>query len=249
MSDLTRSYEKVYAHICVVVIALLSSIDKAEALERIDDVLKYVQKELDEASKKHPIPPSTPYHALNIRQIPQLSLRLKQTLLDLSPHGSEYWKYAASFSAPFKPDSVAQLFGTLKSLREEYENDFLSGFNEMIGAELFTGILEQAEYLLSQSYVRASAVVAGVALESHIRKLAEKNSIPITKDDGGHINAEFLNSELRKREIIDKTINKSITSWLGLRNDAAHPDKKEINEGLIEPMIVGIRVFIQQYPA
>ena len=226
----------------------MSSIDKAEALKRIDDVLKYVDKELSEAKRRKPTL-STVYHALTMRQIPQLSLRLKQILLDLSPHGSEYWKYAASFSAPFKPDSVAQLFGTLKSLREEYENDFLSGFNEMVDAELFTDILEQAEYLRSQGYVRASAVVSGVALESHLRKLAEKNSIPITKDDGEYVKSESLNGELRKKEVIDKTINKSITGWLGLRNDAAHPDSKEINEGLIEPMIAGIRVFIQQYPA
>ena len=227
---------------------MLPPIDKTEALKRIDGVLKYVEVELDQAVKNYPSQP-TPYHALNMRQIPQLSLRLKQTLLDLSPHGSEYWSYADSFSAPFKFDSVAQLFGTLKSLREEYANDFLGGFNEMVDAELFTDILEQAEYLLSQRYFRASAVVAGVSLESHLRKLAEKSSIPLTKDDGGYINAEYLNSELRKKEVIDKTINKSITGWLGLRNDAAHPDTKDINEGLIEPMIAGIRVFIQQYPA
>ena len=225
-----------------------SSIDKTEALKRIDNVIDYVTLESDEAIKNSPSV-FTPYHALNLRQIPQLSLRLKQTLLDMSPHGSEYWNYAVSFSSPFNFDSVAKLYGALKSLREEYANDFLGGFNEMLDAEIFTDILEQAEYLLSQDYVIASAVIAGVALESHLIKLAEKNLIAITKDDGGYINAEFLNGELRKKEIIDKTINKSITGWLGLRNDAAHPDTKDINEGLIEPMIAGIRVFIQQYPA
>ena len=225
-----------------------SSIDKTEALKRIDNVIDYVTLESDEAIKNSPSV-FTPYHALNLRQIPQLSLRLKQTLLDMSPHGSEYWNYAVSFSSPFNFDSVAKLYGALKSLREEYANDFLGGFNEMLDAEIFTDILEQAEYLLSQDYVIASAVIAGVALESHLIKLAEKNLIAITKDDGGYINAEFLNGELRKKEIIDKTINKSITGWLGLRNDAAHPGTKKQNDGLIEPMIAGIKIFIQQYPA
>ena len=95
----------------------------------------------------------------------------------------------------------------------------------------------------------ASGVVAGVALESHLRKLAEKNSIPIITDEWKYINADSLNGELRKKGILDKTLNKSITSWLGLRNDAAHPDAKEINEGLIESMIAGIKVFIEKFPA
>ena len=224
------------------------SIDTSKALKRIDSVIKYVDAEVDQANKNRPAV-SKSYYALNIRQIPQLCLRLKQTLLDMSPHGSEYWNYAASFSGPFRAISVGNLYGALKSLREDYANGFLSGFNEMVDAELFADILKQAEYLISQGYFRASAVVAGVALESHLRKLAEKNLISITKDDGGYINAEFLNGELRKKGIIDKTINKSITGWLGLRNDAAHPGTKKQNDGLIEPMIAGIKIFIQQYPA
>ena len=221
------------------------SIDKAEALKRIDSVLNYVKSELDPTIRSGNID----YSALNLRQVPQLSLRLKQTLLDLSPRGSEYWKYASSFSGLFTYQSVAQLFGTLKSLREDYANDFLSDFNEMVDAELFSDILEQAESLLSQSYFRASAVVAGVALESHLRKLAEKNSIPIKSDDGKYIKANSLNGALLKNNIIDKTMHNSVTSWLGLRNESAHPDSKEINDGLIDPMIAGIRVFIQKYPA
>lgn len=241
------------------------SIDKAEALKRIDTVLTYVEDILDGGARykdedlkeyykimKEENPfynVSLYFNVLNKRQVAQVSTRLKQTLFDMSPRGSEYWNYASSFVSPYTTDSAAQLYGALQGLREDYVNDFLKSFNEMVDAELFTDILEQAEYLRSQGYVRASAVVAGVALESHLRKLAEKNSIPITKDDGEYVKAESLNGELRKKEVIDKTINKSITGWLGLRNDAAHPDTKEINEGLIEPMIAGIRVFIQHYPA
>ena len=61
--------------------------------------------------------------------------------------------------------------------------------------------------------------------------------------------ADSLNGDLLKNQIIDKTMNKSITSWLGLRNDAAHPDAKQIDEGMIELMIAGIKVFIEKYPA
>ncbi len=52
-----------------------------------------------------------------------------------------------------------------------------------------------------------------------------------------------------KNEIVDDTIGKSITSWLGLRNDAAHPDAEEADARLVESMISEIRVFIEKYPA
>ena len=44
-------------------------------------------------------------------------------------------------------------------------------------------------------------------------------------------------------------MNKSITGWLGLRNDAAHPDAKQVDEGMIKLMIDGIKLFIEKYPA
>ncbi len=71
-------------------------------------------------------------------------------------------------------------------------------FSELIDAELFSDILDQAEYLLSHGYTRASAVVAGVALESHVRKLSEKNSIPFSVD-GKYVKAESLKNELIKK--------------------------------------------------
>ena len=66
---------------------------------------------------------------------------------------------------------------------------------------------------------------------------------------GKPVKADSFNKELNMNRTVYKTVSKSISSWLGLRNDAAHPDTKELNEGLIEPMIAGIKVFIQQYPA
>jgi hypothetical protein len=230
---------------------LSSSIDKAEALKRIDKILQYVednQKMLNEEIFKYPFDSDMQFYLEN-KAIVSMVLRLKQTIVDIAPKKSEYWSFANSVNKPFSINLIYELVGALQSLRNDYANNFLKNFNEMIDADLFSDILEQAEYLLSQDYVIASAVVAGVALESHLRKLAEKNSIPITTDDMKYIKADSLNGALLKSNVIDKTMHKIVTSWLGLRNGAAHPDPKEINYGLIEPMIAGIKVFIQQYPA
>lgn len=227
---------------------MTSRIVTEEALKRIDSVIGYVRKELDKAVKTLPQDASSKT-TFEMRKAPQLALRLKQTLLDMSYPESEYWSFAAMIEPPFGYISVTRLLGALEGLREDYADGFLRGFNELIDADLFEDILEQADYLRTQGYVRASAVVAGVALESHLRKLAEKNSIPIKNDKGKFVEAETLKNELYRTGIIDKTFNKSITAWLGLRNDAAHPEPKEINAGLLQPMISGIRILIEKYPA
>ncbi len=230
---------------------MLQSTDKNKALKRIDRVLEYINQYL--TAIKQQIDSTEKFSNVKDFLTEQvkvsLALRLKQTIKDIAPKNSEYWLYANSITEPYSSNMIYNLTGILYNLRDDCANDFLNSFKEMIDVEIFTDVLKQAEHLLSLNHFRAAAVVAGVALESHLRKLAEKNSIPITTNEGKYIKADSLNGELRKKEIIHSTINKSITSWLGLRNDAAHPDKKEINEGLLEPMIAGIRVFIEKYPA
>lgn len=228
-------------------IIMATSISKEQALKRINTVLYNARELTHNAIPLYEKNSSTKY-IIEAGLHSQLYVSLKQTILDLSLSNSEYRKIANSISPPFSMTKISYLIGALKSLKMDYENDFLTNINEMIDAELFTDILEQAEYLLSQNYIRASAVVAGVSLESHIRKLAVKNSIPIS-NDGKYKNADSLNNELYKNNIIDKTYSKSVTSWLGLRNDGAHPESKEIDGKNVKLMIDGIKLFIQKYPA
>ncbi len=228
--------------------ALISRIVTEEALKRIDSVLEDIRKESIKLNRTYRSSPAK-FKAYEVTQAPKLSLRLIQTIMDMSPRESAYWNFAYEIEPPFSALSVVQLYGILEALRKDYADGFLRGFNELIDADLFEDILEQADYLRTQGYVRASAVVAGVALESHLRKLAEKNSIPIKNDKGNFVKAETLKNELYRAGIIDTTSSKSVTYYLGLRNDAAHPDKEEIDGGLLEPMITGIRVLIEKYPA
>ena len=223
------------------------AISKELALKRIDTILNYIEEQIKDADaeykKNHFFNPLNGEALLS-----ELCLSLKQTIVDLSVNDSEYRKFTDPIIAPFSSNKMVELIGALKSLRKAYENDFLTNINEMIDAELFTDILEQAEYLLSQNYIRASSVVAGVALESHLRKLAEKNSISIS-DAGKYKNADSLNGELHRNNIIAKTDSKSVTSWLGLRNDAAHPDSKEMDGENVKLVIKWIKLFIKKYPA
>lgn len=221
-------------------------------LERIENVLNSAQDILQYAERREhgytTFSLQRALECLNDGEILHLCTRMKQTIIDVTTPDKEYHKNAIKINPDYTRKDVELLRGLLKALREDYAGDFMKNINELLDADLFSDILDQAAHLLSQGYGRASAVVAGVALESHLKKMCEKNSIE-TIGEKGYVKAENLKNELSKKKIIDGTFNKSITGWLDIRNKAAHPDPEGINGGLIEPMIMGIRNLIEKHPA
>ncbi len=114
---------------------------------------------------------------------------------------------------------------------------------------MFGDFLEMADHLLSGGFKDAAAVIAGSTLEGHLRQLAEKVGIPSTDAEGHPMKADRLNADLVKDGAYEKTDQKAITAWLGLRNDAAHGDYEKYEAGQVGPMIAGIRDFIRRKPA
>ena len=103
------------------------SIDKAEALKRIDEVIQYVNNTLNIANEeivKYPNDPKSKSYIEN-QAIVSLVLRLKQTIGDIAPKKSEYWLFANSINKPFSINQIFELFGALQSLRNDYANNFL----------------------------------------------------------------------------------------------------------------------------
>ena len=176
---------------------------------------------------------------------------LLQVIMDLSNKDSYYRQYTATLLNTQNWNTVGKLQGIAENLLRDYEKNYLFNIEETIDEYIFTDILEQAKYLLSNKLVRASAIIAGVALESHLRKLATKNNIPTIKDDGRYVKAEKLNEDLKGADVYDPTYLKFVTAWLDLRNKAAHPNDPEIDKkgDLVEAVISGIGTFILKFPA
>ena len=55
--------------------------------------------------------------------------------------------------------------GILRAAREDYANGYLFDIKQLIAAEVFDDLLEQAEHLLDAGYQEAAAVLAGAVLE------------------------------------------------------------------------------------
>jgi hypothetical protein len=95
-------------------------------------------------------------------------------------------------------DQVLQmrvLSGILSALRADYQADRLQSLRELIHADLFADLLEQADHLMEQGYKDAAAVTAGAVLEEHLRKLCDRYSVPtFTTDAAGQSRPKMLNA-------------------------------------------------------
>jgi hypothetical protein len=174
------------------------------------------------------------------------------TVQRLAPTGSPYRETIENAVTQWKSYNhliLPAALGALEALKADYEAGNLASLPELIHAELFADFLEMAEHLLGSGYKDAAAVIAGSTLEGHLRQLAAKTGSPSTDGDGRPLNANRLNADLAKVDAYDKTDQKSVTAWLGLRNDAAHGSYGSYEAGQVGPMIAGIRDFIRRRPA
>jgi hypothetical protein len=111
----------------------------------------------------------------------------------------------------------------------------------------------EVEFLLEQGHKDAAAVMCGSELEKHLRKLCVKNGVDVFLPPGGGDpqpkKAERLNAELAGINVYEKLDQKHITSWLDLRNKAAHGQYHEYNQEQVAQMIQGVREFLTRNPA
>jgi len=143
---------------------------------------------------------------------------------------------------------VPHIAGILASLRSAYESGYLATISELIHADLFSDFIEMAEYLISEGYKDPAAVIVGSVLEEHLRKLCGRHGIQISTA-GKPKKAEQLNSDLAAQSIYSKLDQKSVTTWLDLRNKAAHGRYIEYSKEQVELHLQGIQNFMSRVPA
>lgn len=121
--------------------------------------------------------------------------------------------------------------------QEDFEGGYLRSVRSLVEAEVFSSELDQARELLSAGYKSPAAVVAGVVLETHLRKLCEDKSIAIGKLDK-------MNADLCKAGVYNLLTQKRITAIADIRNNAAHGHPDKFNETDVSDMIAFVENFI-----
>jgi TPP-dependent indolepyruvate ferredoxin oxidoreductase alpha subunit len=106
-----------------------------------------------------------------------------------------------------------------------------------------------SKYLIDEKFKDPSAVMIGSVLEEHLRQLCYQNKITVETIKNEKLvpkKADLLNSELATATIYNKLDQKSITSWLDLRNKAAHGNYDEYTLEQVKIMYQGVKDFISR---
>ncbi len=168
-------------------------------------------------------------------------------ILNLYGEGHIFYKDFHKIVNRADPYDAERGRGILKSIKNEIEKGSLITLKEIVSAEIFSDFLEMADYLLKENYKDPAAVMIGSVLEEHLRQLCISNGIEIVDSHSGKsIKADKLNSELTSNSIYNKLDQKSITSWLDLRNKAAHGKYSEYNQQQVEFMMQSVTEFINR---
>lgn len=140
--------------------------------------------------------------------------------------------------------NIGLALGVLKSAREEYILGLAVDYQLSVSASVFSSILDEAEYLLSKGYLRASAVLAGAALEEGLKSRARAVGLEITK-------RETLDPVIDKLKQVDVGIltefdAKRLKSITTIRNDAAHGGEFIYQKPQIQEMIADVEKTINR---
>lgn len=143
---------------------------------------------------------------------------------------------------------TSPIMGILLALREDTANGYIRNLAEIVHADIFSDFLDMARHLLDNGYKDPAAVLAGSTLESQLKNLAIKNSIP-TENAGKAKKASQLNVDLARANVYNKLDEKNVTAWLDLRNKAAHGSYTEYNLDQVKLLVSSIQDFISRVPA
>ncbi len=127
--------------------------------------------------------------------------------------------------------------GTLEAIELSAAEGVLLELHDLILADAFANLVDQAEYLLDQGYFLASGVILRAVLEERLRRLADCHTIEFTKPKP---TLNDYNTELYKASVYDKLTFKDVDALSAIGNDAAHnsatlsvADVSRMREGVV----------------
>jgi hypothetical protein len=185
-------------------------------------------------------------------EIDSYIVRLRAGIERLAPNPSTYMEeMKATADNPRSSNSLKLRVyrGILNALRADITEGWLERITELLHADTFADFIGQSIELCSKDYDNAAAVVAGSALEAHIRLLCEKHGISTASPSGRHMAADRMNAELAKASVYNSLQQKAVASWQALRNAAAHGEYDKYTKEQVVNMVNSVRDFVLRYPA
>lgn len=170
-------------------------------------------------------------------------LRAKCALLSsILPPKVNAWKTALEAERNSLYSHAVETLAVLKAIREAADAGLLVQFQELVIAEVFSDLLDQAKYLLEQGFTLAAGVLLRSVLEERAKRLCETHgcmpeSLRPTLND--------FNTGLYKHEAYDKITFKHVDAMAAVGNEAAHG--KEVRVEDISRLCRDVEEFLGKY--
>ncbi len=117
----------------------------------------------------------------------------------------------------------------------------LTRAEDLISAEVFEGLVTEAEHLLKSGHLICAAALGRVALEDALRQLA-KNHLPPQYDLS---KASEINTQLRMTAgVYNLSRARHVQGWLDTGNNALHPQLPDPDDAEVRKMLADVREFI-----
>jgi hypothetical protein len=185
----------------------------------------------------------TPVERVDPNRLLEWRVKVRSLLSSACGEQSHHLSEFKKSERPQSFESNVTMLGRLKAVffaaKEDYEGGYLSSVRSLVQAELFSDQLDQSRELLSAGYKAAAAVVAGVVLETTLRSLCQAKAIETGKLDK-------MNADLAKVGAYGKLVQKKITFWADIRNNAAHGHQDQFRELDVKDMIAGVGDFASE---
>lgn len=137
-------------------------------------------------------------------------------------------------------ETLLQVRAVFNAAREDFDAGMFNSVRSMVQAEVFSNELDQASELMKGGYITAAAVIAGVVLETTLRRLCEDAQI-----EPGSLNK--MNADLTKAGTYNLLMNKRITALADIRNNAAHGHPDKFTKDDVADMIDKVEAFVADH--
>ena len=165
-----------------------------------------------------------------------------KNLMRLLGDCAEPWN--KTFDGNNAASTATRMLGTLEAIEHAISGGLLLSVEDIVRAESFNSLLDQADFLRAQGFFLAAGVVARAVLEEHLRAWAANSSLPISKPKATLNN---FKDALYKDKKFSLSVAKHIEAMAAVGNDAAH-NKPELTKDAVTRMLRDVREFIGKYP-
>ncbi|UII25108.1 DUF4145 domain-containing protein [Fulvivirga maritima] len=138
--------------------------------------------------------------------------------------------------------NTTSMIGGLKSINDTIDKGYLVRIEDIIYAEAFSNLIDQAEYLFDQGYFLASGVISRAVLEEKLRAICDHQGVVFSKH---RPTLSDFNGELYKNKFYDKIEFKNFDYLASVGNHAAH--NQPITKEDISKLIRGVTEALSKY--